>query len=89
MSFNSVPILDWTTLKSSADDKINLIQKLKFLYGRLENILGKGENAGYQHFVFFPQCFQKLSIQGSLSSGSCCKNLTDRNMLYKIAININ
>ena len=22
-----------------------------------ENIVGKGENAGYQHFLFFPQCF--------------------------------
>ena len=21
-----------------------------------ENIVGKGENAGYQHFLFFPQC---------------------------------
>ena len=21
--------------------------------------MGKGENAGYQHFLFFPQCFQK------------------------------
>ena len=23
----------------------------------LENILGKGENAGNQHFLFFPKCF--------------------------------
>ena len=23
----------------------------------VENIVGKGENAGYQHFVLFPQCF--------------------------------
>ena len=22
-----------------------------------ENIVGKGENAGYQHFLLFPQCF--------------------------------
>ena len=26
----------------------------------LENIVGKGENAGYQHFVIFPQCFLPL-----------------------------
>ena len=25
---------------------------------RVENILGTGENAGYQHFLLFPQCFQ-------------------------------
>ena len=24
----------------------------------LENIVGKGENAGNQHLFFFPQCFQ-------------------------------
>ena len=24
---------------------------------RLENIVGKGENAGYQHFLLFAQCF--------------------------------
>ena len=25
----------------------------------LENIVGTGENAGYQHFHLFPQCFKK------------------------------
>ena len=25
----------------------------------------KGENAGYQHFLLFPQCFQKTSFNGS------------------------
>ena len=24
-----------------------------------ENIVGKGENAGNQHFLLFPQCFQE------------------------------
>ena len=27
--------------------------------GRIQNILGKGENADYLHFLLFPQCFQK------------------------------
>ena len=31
---------------------------------RVENIVGKGENAGYQHFLLFPQCFQKPSLSG-------------------------
>ena len=26
---------------------------------RLENIVKKGENAGNQHFLPFPQCFQR------------------------------
>ena len=26
---------------------------------KLQNIAGKGENAAYQHFLCFPQCFPK------------------------------
>ena len=29
------------------------------LCGRVENNVGKEENAGYQHFLLFPQCFPK------------------------------
>ena len=66
---NSLPhdkFLDWSKLKVFADDKINVNQKQKFLFGWVENIAGKGENAGYQHFLLFPQCFQKASFSGSL-----------------------
>ena len=35
----------------------------------VENIVGKGENAVYQHFLLFPQCFQKDSLPGSLKVG--------------------
>ena len=66
---NSLPndkILDWSKSKAFADDKINVNGKLKFDMGRLENILGKGENTGYQHFLLFPQCFQKASSSGAL-----------------------
>ena len=51
--------LDWSKLKAFADDKIYVNKKLKFVLGRVENIVGKGENAGHQHFLLFPQCFQK------------------------------
>ena len=37
--------------------------------GWVENIMGKGENAGYQHFLLFAQCFQKASFSGSLKVG--------------------
>ena len=59
-SINSLPddkILDSSKLKTLADDKINEAQKLQFVSGRVINIVGKGENAGYQHFLLFPQCF--------------------------------
>ena len=71
--FNSLPnekFLDWSKLKALADNKIKLAEKLKFVLGRVENIVGKGENAGYQHFLLFPQCFQKASISGSLKVGT-------------------
>ena len=34
---------------------------------RAENIVGKGENAGYQHFLLLTQCFQKPSCTRSLN----------------------
>ena len=30
-----------------------------FVFDRIENTVGKGENAGHQHFLIFPQCFEK------------------------------
>ena len=32
------------------------------VFDSVENIVGKGENAGYQHFLLFPQCFEKASL---------------------------
>ena len=54
-------VLYLSILKAFADDKLNMNEKFKFAYGRVENIVVKGENAGYQHFLLFPQCFQKTS----------------------------
>ena len=42
------------------------MQKLKFVLGRVENIEGKGENAGYQHFLLVPPCFHMLCLPGVL-----------------------
>ena len=67
--------LDWFELKAAADDKSNVAEKLKFVLGRGENIVGKGENDGYQHFHLFPQCFQKASLLGLLKLGLCGKRL--------------
>ena len=32
------------------------------VFDRVDNIVGKGENAGYQHFLHFSQCFEKASF---------------------------
>ena len=50
-AFNSSPyhkILDCSKLKALADSTIYIIEKVKFVLGWLENIVGKGENDGYQ-----------------------------------------
>ena len=48
-----------------------MTEKFNFVLGRVENIVGKVENAGYQHFILFPQCFQNDSFLGSLKSRDC------------------
>ena len=68
-SFPNDKFLDWSRLKAFVDKKLNLAEKLKFVLGRVENIVGKGENASYQHVLLFPQCFQKISILESLKVG--------------------
>ena len=40
-------ISDWSKLKEFADDKLNVTQKIKVVFHRIENMVGKEENAGY------------------------------------------
>ena len=39
---------------------------MNLVHDMVENIVGKGENAGYQHFLLLPQCFQNPSSSWSL-----------------------
>ena len=58
-------ILDWSKLKASADYKLKVAEIIISVLDSIENIVRKGENASYQHFLFFPQCFSKgFFIQG-------------------------
>ena len=50
-------ILGLPKLKAFADDKLNVTQNVKVIFHGIENIVGKEENAGHQHFLLFPQCF--------------------------------
>ena len=45
---------------------MSVTQNLEFVLGKVENILGKGENAGDQHFLLFPKFFQKPLFSESL-----------------------
>ena len=62
-------ILDQYILKAFADDKLIVIQMATFLLYKIENIVGREKNAGYQHFLLFLQCFQKAISLGSLKVG--------------------
>ena len=70
--FNPLPndkILDMTKLKAFADDKLNIDKMTISVLDRVENTERKGENAGYQHFLLYPQCFPRPSSLGSLKVG--------------------
>ena len=55
-------------MKAFVDDKIIVAQKLEFVSGTVENIVRKGENACYYHFLLFPN-IQNISFSGLLNSG--------------------
>ena len=53
-------------IQSISRRKLNFVKIMISVFDTVENIMGKGENAGDQHFLLFPQCFQKASFPGSL-----------------------
>ena len=58
LSNNKILDCNWSKLKAFADRKINVTEKLEFVIGRVENSMGKGENAGYHNI------FKRLLIPG-------------------------
>ena len=61
MHLNALPndkILALTKLKAFADDKFSFAKMMIPVFDTAENIVGKGENAAYQHFLLIPR-FQK------------------------------
>ena len=44
-------------------------QKMKICFGNVGNIVLKGQNADYQHFPLFPQCFLEPCFSGLLKVG--------------------
>ena len=69
--------LERSKLKAYADNKLNTAKMTILLCDRLENTLGKGENAGYQHFLLFPKCFPRPSPLGLLKVGTVVKSQGD------------
>ena len=68
----------------------NVTQKLKkFTLRRVENNVGKGKNAGNQHFLLFPPCFQKVFYPGSLKAVIVWKRVTPQTYETKNCLQIN
>ena len=66
---------------------ISVLDRAENIVGKGENAgnnihAGKGENAGFQHFLLFPQCFQKLSFQEVLKVGTELKHLQSDNIEF-------
>ena len=71
--FNSIPdnkILSQSNLKALADES-NVTPAIKFVLGRIENIVGKGENVGYQHFSPSLAMFSKAIFPRVVKSWDC------------------
>ena len=47
-------------MKAFGDDKKIVTEKLKFVFGRVENIVEKGKNAGNWHFSFSHHVFNPI-----------------------------
>ena len=60
LSDATIPAL--TKLKAFTDNNFTAAKMVQFPFQRLDNIVGKGENADHQHFLLFPQRFQKVSL---------------------------
>ena len=72
MPLNPLPddkILVWSKLKAFADDKINGHKKLIFVLEMIENIVEKGENAGFSKFFSFSYNVTKACISRSSKFG--------------------
>ena len=53
-------VFDMFNLRTFKANKINEAQKLKFSFGRMESIVGKGKNTGYQDYFLFQGVFLRV-----------------------------
>ena len=58
-SLPNIKLLYSSKLKAFADSKLNIAKMMIYLFEKVKNIVGKGENPGYQHFLLYQQCFLK------------------------------
>ena len=61
--------LDLTKFKAFSGDKSNFPKIMTLLPDKVENMVGRGENAGYQHFLLFHTLFSKGPVLRLLKVG--------------------
>ena len=54
----------WT---KPVQSKLDVAETIELVLDRIENCVGKGENAGNRYFLLSPQGFQRASFSGSLT----------------------
>ena len=64
----------WTKLKAFADNKVMSLKNSKFFLERVENVIGKVEDASYHHFSLFPTMFSKGLYSRVVESRVCVVN---------------
>ena len=64
-------VLEMFKFKASADEKFNVAKLAEIVSGRVESNVEIVENAGYQHFLLFPHCFQKASFPRVVKTRDC------------------
>ena len=60
-SFNSTKLQNYDNHQIESNfalDKFNVAKMMISIFDGVENIVGEGESAGYQHFLPFPPGFQ-------------------------------
>ena len=62
--YNPLTLYQTSKLKAYADDKINVTEKLKFVLGSVENIVGKGKMMVTNNFSFSNNVFKRSLSQG-------------------------
>ena len=70
-SLSDDKILSSTKLKAFAHNKFNVAQMTTLVSDREENIVGKGETAGYQQFLLFPTMFSKAFSCKAVKTRDC------------------
>ena len=61
----------------------NVTETQEFCLGWVENSVGKGENAGNQQILLFPQCVQKGLFFRVVKFGGC---LVKGQLIHKICV---